>query len=287
VGTPFVATGGIAVSSPETDEPPLPGSVLVIVPTYDEVRSLEGVVRRVRAAVPPAHVLVVDDNSPDGTGVVADRLAAQDSQVAVLHRPGKEGLAAAYLAGFRWGSDHGFDTLVQMDADGSHQPEELPRLLAPLRYADMVLGSRWVPGGEARNWPWSRRFVSRGGTIFARRMLGLGISDTTGGYHALRTSALAVLDLGEMTSHGYCFQIDLIRRAVNGGLRVVEVPITFVEREHGYSKMSAGVVGEAFWRVTAWGIERRRAGWARRRKQRSKLWRGLIRDSVSVRDGRP
>jgi dolichol-phosphate mannosyltransferase len=287
MGTPFGATEEIAMSPHDTDDTWQSASVLVIIPTYDEAGSLEGVVTRTQVAVPSAHVLVVDDNSPDGTGVVADRLAEVDHRVAVLHRPRKEGLAAAYLAGFRWGSDHGFDTLVQMDADGSHQPEELPRLLAPLRNADMVLGSRWVPGGEARNWAWSRRLVSRGGTMFARGMLGLRIRDTTGGYHAFRTSALTVLDVGAMTSQGYCFQIDLIRRAVNGGLRVVEVPITFVERQHGYSKMSFGVVGEAFWRVTGWGIESRRARWTRGRPQRSKMWRGLIRDPVSVRDGRP
>jgi dolichol-phosphate mannosyltransferase len=262
-------------------------SVLVIVPTYNEALSLEGIVARVRASAPSAHVLVVDDNSPDGTGTLADGLAAVDNRVAVLHRPAKEGLAAAYLAGFRWGLERGFDAMVQMDADGSHQPEELPRLLGPLSHADVVLGSRWVPGGVVRNWPVARRLISKLGTMYARRMLGLSVKDATGGYHALRSSALDALDLGAVTSNGYCFQIDLIRRAVRGALKVVEVPITFVDRERGSSKMSAGIVAEAFWRVTAWGIERRTTQWARRWRASTRANRGAAQRPLTVGHGRP
>ncbi|GAA2497152.1 polyprenol monophosphomannose synthase [Streptomyces thermolineatus] len=230
------------------------GTVLVIVPTYNEAENIEAVVARVRAAVPEAHVLVADDNSPDGTGKIADELAAADPQVSVLHRRGKEGLGAAYLAGFDWGAERGFGVLVEMDADGSHQPEELPRLLTALKGADVVLGSRWVPGGRIVNWPRSREFLSRGGSTYSRLLLDVPIRDVTGGFRAFRAEALKELGLRDVASQGYCFQVDLARRAVRAGLRVVEVPITFVERERGDSKMSRDIVVEALWRVTAWGV---------------------------------
>jgi dolichol-phosphate mannosyltransferase len=213
-------------------------------------------VGRVRSAVPAADVLVVDDASPDGTGEIADRLAAEDDQVHVLHRVGKQGLGSAYLAGFGWGLQRGYDVLVEMDADGSHQPEQLPDLLAALADADLVLGSRWVSGGSVVNWPRSRELLSRGGNTYVRLMLGLGLRDATGGFRAFRRETLDKLDLDAVASQGYCFQVDLARRAVSQELRVVEVPIEFVEREHGVSKMSGAIVREALWRVTVWGLAR-------------------------------
>jgi dolichol-phosphate mannosyltransferase len=232
--------------------------VLVAVPTYNEAENLPLIVGRVRAAVPHAHVLVADDNSPDGTGELADRMAEQDGHLHVLHRPGKLGLGAAYLDAFRWGLEQGFDVLVEMDADGSHQPEQLPSLLARIEAgADLVLGSRWVPGGEVKNWPAHREVLSRGGNTYARLMLGIPLRDATGGYRAFRADALRELDLGTVASQGYCFQVDLALRAVDRGLRVEEVPITFVERERGASKMSRSIVGEALLLVTRWGVERR------------------------------
>ncbi|MEU6328009.1 polyprenol monophosphomannose synthase [Streptomyces sp. NPDC047049] len=230
------------------------GTTLVIIPTYNEAENIKPIVSRVRSAVPTAHVLVADDNSPDGTGKFADELAAADEQVHVLHRQGKEGLGAAYLAGFRWGIDHGYDVLVEMDADGSHQPEELPRLLTALKSADLVLGSRWVPGGRTVNWPAYRRLISRGGSTYSRLVLDLPLRDLTGGFRAFRADALKGLGLDDVASQGYCFQVDLARRAVQAGYHVVEVPITFVERELGDSKMSRDIVVEALWRVTAWGL---------------------------------
>ncbi|MFF4084827.1 polyprenol monophosphomannose synthase [Streptomyces sp. NPDC087218] len=233
------------------------GRILVIIPTYNEAENIKPIVSRVRAAVPEADILVADDNSPDGTGKVADELAAEDSQVRVLHRKGKEGLGAAYLAGFRWGTEHGYGVLVEMDADGSHQPEELPRLLTALKGADLVLGSRWVPGGRVVNWPKSREMISRGGSTYSRLLLGLRTRDVTGGFRAFRAETLDGLGLDQVASQGYCFQVDLARRAVEAGYHVVEVPITFVDREVGDSKMSRDILVEALWRVTAWGVASR------------------------------
>ncbi|KOU04413.1 dolichol-phosphate mannosyltransferase [Streptomyces sp. MMG1522] len=230
---------------------------MVIIPTYNEVENIGPIVDRVRTAVPDAHILVADDNSPDGTGKAADEIAAADDQVHVLHRKGKEGLGAAYLAGFAWGRENGYGVLVEMDADGSHQPEELPRLLTALKGADLVLGSRWVPGGRVVNWPKSREVISRGGSLYSRLALGLSVRDVTGGYRAFRTETLDGLGLGEVASQGYCFQVDLARRAVEAGYHVVEVPITFVDREVGDSKMSRDILVEALWRVTGWGITSR------------------------------
>ncbi|MCF4137412.1 polyprenol monophosphomannose synthase [Streptomyces sp. Tue 6430] len=233
------------------------GTALVIIPTFNEAENIKSIVGRVREAVPEAHVLVADDNSPDGTGKLADELAATDDHVQVLHRKGKEGLGAAYLAGFRWGLDNGYGVLVEMDADGSHQPEELPRLLTALKGADLVLGSRWVPGGRVVNWPRSREIISRGGSLYSRLALDLPLRDVTGGYRAFRRETLEGLGLDEVASQGYCFQVDLARRAVKAGYHVVEVPITFVERELGDSKMSRDILVEALWRVTAWGVGER------------------------------
>lgn len=231
------------------------GQILVIIPTFNELESLPVIVGRVRAAVPEAHILVADDNSPDGTGRLADEIASSDEHVKVMHRLGKEGLGAAYLAGFAWALEHGYDVVVEMDADGSHQPEQLPRLLDQLRTADLVLGSRWVNGGGTVNWPKSRQFLSKGGSLYTRVMLGVPLRDVTGGYRAFRADTLRKLDLHEVASQGYCFQVDLAWRAVQRGLVVKEVPITFVERVAGSSKMSQKIVVEALWRVTVWGVD--------------------------------
>lgn len=231
------------------------GSILVIIPTYNEREALPAILTRVRAAVPEAHILVADDNSPDGTGAIADEWVAKDLHVHVMHRLGKEGLGAAYLAGFAWGLQQGYDVLVEMDADGSHQPEQLPRLLDELRRADLVLGSRWIPGGATQNWSKSRQILSQGGNYYTRAMLGMPVHDATGGYRAFKASTLRALDLHEVASQGYCFQVDLAWRAFQRGLTVREVPITFVEREAGTSKMSKKIVAEALWRVTIWGVD--------------------------------
>lgn len=234
------------------------GRVLVIIPTYNESQNIESVTTRLRDAVPDAHVLIADDNSPDGTGDIADRLAANDDHVHVMHRQGKQGLGAAYLAGFHWGLDEGYDVLVQHDADGSHQPEELPRLLEAIADgADMVKGSRWIPGGSVVNWPASRKFISKGGSLWTRLWLGIPVKDATGGFNAFRASTLKGLNLDEVASAGYCFQIDMVWRTLKHGFKVVEVPITFVERELGDSKMSRNIVIEALIRTTLWGVDHR------------------------------
>jgi dolichol-phosphate mannosyltransferase len=233
------------------------GSVLVVVPTYNEASNLAGIVGRVRSAVPTADLLVVDDGSPDGTGQVAEHLAAADDRVHVLHRPAKEGLGAAYVAGFRWGLDRGYARLVQMDADGSHLPEQVPLLLRGLLDADLVIGSRWAPGGSVHNWPLVREVLSRGGNLYARLATEVDVRDATGGFRAWRREALEALDLDSVASTGYCFQVDLTRRAVRAGLRVRELPIRFVERTRGRSKMDAAVVREALWRITLWGLQDR------------------------------
>lgn len=235
------------------------GRVLVVIPTYDERDNLPGVVARLHAALPAADVLVVDDASPDGTGELADGLAAADPRVHVLHRPAKEGLGAAYRAGFGWARERDYGVVVEMDADGSHAPEQLPALLAALEGADVALGSRWVPGGTVVNWPRTRELLSRAGNAYVRLALGVPVRDATGGYRAYRRHVLDSIDLSDVASAGYCFQVDLVWRAAQAGCRVVEVPIRFVEREHGSSKMSRAIVAEALWRVTVWGWQRRRA----------------------------
>lgn len=236
------------------------GRILVVIPTYNEVENLPRIVNRVRTSVPEAHILIADDNSPDGTAKVADEFAATDDHIHVMHRLGKEGLGAAYLAGFAWALEQGFDVVVEMDADGSHQPEQLPLLLDALREADLVLGSRYVPGGSVVNWPKSREVLSRGGNWYTRKALRMPLMDATGGYRAFRASTLRALDLDGVGSAGYIFQVDLAHRTLARGLRVREVPIEFVEREVGDSKMNRKIVSEALWRVTIWGARERVAG---------------------------
>jgi dolichol-phosphate mannosyltransferase len=237
------------------------GQTVVVMPTYNERATLPTVLRRLREAVPDTHVLVVDDDSPDGTGALADELAAADGRVHVLHRAAKTGLGTAYVAGFRWALERGYDVVVEMDADGSHAPEDLPRLLDALADhpagADVVLGSRYVPGGQVVNWPQYREWLSRGGNCYSRVALGVGIRDVTGGFRAYRRRVLDCLDLSTVASQGYCFQVDLVWRSVCAGFTVVEVPITFTEREQGQSKMTGAIVCEALWRVTVWGVRRR------------------------------
>jgi dolichol-phosphate mannosyltransferase len=234
--------------------------VVVVMPTYDEAATLPTTLARLRDAVPQAHVLVVDDDSPDGTGRLADAIAAEDRAVDVLHRSGKQGLGSAYVAGFRWALERGARVVVEMDADGSHQPEELPRLLQALDGPggpDLVIGSRWVPGGRVVNWPRHREVLSRAGNTYTRLALGMPVRDATAGFRAFRAPVLAALPLGDVASQGYCFQVDLAWRVIRSGGTVLEVPITFVERAEGRSKMSRAIVREALLRVTLWGVDRR------------------------------
>jgi dolichol-phosphate mannosyltransferase len=233
------------------------GRVLIVIPTYNERDNIEWIVDRVRAAVPSVDVLVVDDGSPDGTGDVADKLAAHDDQVSVLHRTAKAGLGAAYLHGFRVALERGYDVVGEMDADGSHQPEQLPSLLSALADADLVIGSRWVPGGSVVNWPLPRKILSIGGNLYARVLLGIPLRDITAGYRLFRRSTLEAIHLGSVESAGYIFQTDLAFRTHRAGLRVVEVPIEFVERVRGESKMSPDVAIESLRRITLWGLSER------------------------------
>jgi len=236
------------------------GRVIVVMPTYNERQNLEGMANRIRESVPGADLLVVDDNSPDGTGDLADKLVEADRQVYVMHRTEKAGLGRAYVAGFTWALDNGYDLIVEMDADGSHRPEDLPRLLAAVTKADAVIGSRYVPGGTVVNWPKSREILSRGANIYNRLMLGVRIRDATGGFRVYRAETLRKIDLNSIDSAGYCFQIDMTLRVLQAGLVLTEVPITFVERELGASKMSNTVIIEAFTRVAQWGITARLHG---------------------------
>lgn len=247
--------------------------VWVVIPTYNEREALTPIVSKVRRCLPRASVLIVDDASPDGTGELADELAALDSHLRVLHRETKSGLGDAYLAAFDWCLTTGADVVIEMDADGSHPAEVLPQLVAALeRGADLAIGSRWVPGGTVVNWPARRRFISRAGNRYARMMLGVRVTDATAGFRAFRASALRALHLDDVASHGYCFQIDLTRRAQDARLSIVEVPIEFREREVGVSKMSTGIVVEAMARVTVWGCQR--------------AWRGITGGSRQSRDQR-
>lgn len=230
-------------------------TTLVCIPTYNESENLAAVVARTLAAAPDVDILVIDDDSPDGTGLIADRLAMADPRVHVLHRSAKAGLGAAYIAGFSWGLRHRFDALVEMDADGSHRPEQLPALLAALEHADVVIGSRWIPGGAVEGWPLSRRLISRAGSLWARAALGIPQRDATSGFRAYRADAIRVIGPAGIQSEGYSFQIEMLWNAVREDLRVREVPITFSDRALGRSKMSTRIVVEAMLRVTAWGIE--------------------------------
>lgn len=239
-----------------TDREPVT-RVVVLIPTYNERDNLPGIIGRVRASVPDVDVLVLDDGSPDGTGALADEIAAADPHVHVLHRSGKQGLGKAYLAGFEWALQRDYDAMVEMDADGSHQPEQLPQLLAAVAAADVVIGSRWIRGGEVRNWPASRKVLSVGANAYTKLLLGMSVNDATAGYRVYRASALRTMGLEGVESQGYCFQVDLTLRAVRAGLEVVEVPITFVEREVGVSKMGNDIIKEALVNVTTWGVQHR------------------------------
>ena len=247
--------------------PQVPGNcpsqrVLVIIPTFNERENLPLIHGRLKKACPDVHVLVVDDNSPDGTGQLADDLAAADpGRTHVLHRTAKNGLGAAYLEGFAWGLSREYSVLVEMDADGSHAPEQLHRLLDAVDAgADLAIGSRYVDGGTVRNWPWRRWALSWTANTYARVALGIGIHDITAGYRAYRREVLEAIDLDSVDSKGYCFQIDLTWRTINSGFVVVEVPITFTEREIGVSKMSGSNIREALVKVARWGIEGRFTG---------------------------
>jgi dolichol-phosphate mannosyltransferase len=247
-------------------DPPLPAPsplapdapMVIVVPTYNEADNLEWIVGRVLAAQPLAHVLVVDDGSPDGTGDIADRLAAADDRVRVVHRTEKAGLGAAYLHGFAVALERGYHVVGEMDADGSHQPEQLHRLREALETADLVIGSRWVRGGSVVNWSLFRKALSVGGNLYARALLGVPVHDVTAGYRLFRASTLRAIDLTSVESVGYCFQTDLTVRTLDAGLRVAEVPIEFLERERGESKMNPDIATESLRRITRWGIERRR-----------------------------
>ncbi|HEX5988299.1 MAG TPA: polyprenol monophosphomannose synthase [Nocardioides sp.] len=234
------------------------GRAVMVVPTYNEAANLAWIVGRLRAAQPEVDVLVVDDGSPDGTGRIADGLAAEDAAVSVVHRTEKAGLGAAYLHGFRVALDRGYDVIGEMDADGSHQPEQLHRLLDALADADLVIGSRWVPGGAVVNWPLHRKALSVGGNIYARLALGIPVRDVTAGYRVFRRTTLEKIQLETVESAGYCFQADLAWRTHRAGLRVVEVPIEFVERVRGESKMDRAVATESLRRITRWGLAERR-----------------------------
>ena len=235
------------------------GRVVMVIPTYNEALNLAWIVCRLREAQPGVDVMVVDDNSPDGTGKIADELAAADPAITVVHRTEKAGLGAAYLHGFQVALDAGYDVIGEMDADGSHQPEQLHLLLDALRTADLVIGSRWVPGGSVVNWPRSREFLSRGGNLYVRMLLGVKVRDATAGFRVFRRATLEAIDVASVQSTGYVFQTDMAWRTLRAGLTVVEVPIEFIERERGDSKMSGAVASESLKRITRWGLSERRA----------------------------
>ncbi len=235
------------------------GRAIIVIPTYNECDNLRWIVERTLNAGLDVDVLVVDDSSPDGTGEIADRLAEEDPRVTVLHRTEKAGLGQAYLNGFAVALDRGYDVIGEMDADGSHQPEQLHRLFEALPDADLVIGSRWVKGGRVRNWSLFRKFLSVFGNLYARTLLGIPVRDITAGYRLFRRTTLQKIDLSDVRSVGYCFQTDLTYRTVKAGLRVREVPIEFVERERGQSKMSPNVATESLRLITAWGLAERAA----------------------------
>jgi dolichol-phosphate mannosyltransferase len=235
---------------------------LVVIPTYNEAETILKVVGQVLAIEPRAEVLVVDDGSPDGTADLVDgQRASEPRRLHLLRRDAKEGLGAAYRAGFAWGLARDYDALVEMDADLSHPPDRLPALLDRLAAADLVIGSRYVPGGATRNWSRVREAISRGGNLYVRIMLGLHVNDATAGFRAYRRQVLEALDVGAVRSSGYCFQVEMAHRAWQEGFVVVEVPIIFTERQAGSSKMSKRIVAEALWRVAQWSVTggRRRA----------------------------
>jgi dolichol-phosphate mannosyltransferase len=238
-------------------DPGRPGRIVMVVPTYNERENLAWILARLHAAEPGLDVLVVDDSSPDGTGDLADELAAADPRVHVLHRTAKGGLGAAYLHGFRWALDEGYDVIGEMDADGSHQPEQLHRLLDALPGADLVIGSRWVRGGSVVNWPAHRQLLSRGGNRYVRLLLGIDVHDATAGFRLFHRRTLEKIDLDTVQSTGYVFQTDLAARTLRSQMTVTEVPIEFVERVRGDSKMSGAIAVESLRRITAWGLRER------------------------------
>lgn len=242
--------------------------VLVVLPTVNEVATIEEVIRRTRAAVPDSQVLVVDDDSSDGTADLAEKVGRDTGGVEVMRRPGRLGLGTAYRDGFRWGLDHGAEILVEMDSDLSHDPDALPQLIAALDGAGLVIGSRYVPGGDVPKWTWRRRMLSRYANRYSAAMLGVPVRDMTAGYRAYAAAALEALDLDGVHSQGYGFQIELAYQAHQAGVTITEVPIRFVDRELGKSKMSGKVIVEAMLLVTRWGIARRIPG-ARHRSQAS------------------
>ncbi|MGD0320758.1 MAG: polyprenol monophosphomannose synthase [Acidimicrobiales bacterium] len=234
---------------------------LVVLPTYNESENIESVIRRIREALPEAGVLVVDDGSPDGTSYIAERLGKELRQVEVMRRPAKAGLGSAYRAGFAWGLERGFDAFVEMDSDLSHEPEALPGLVAPLgEGVDLVVGSRYVPGGSIPNWRAHRRLLSQGGNIYASLMLGLHVTDSTSGFRAYSADILRRVDLGSVRAEGYGFQIEMVHRVLEHGGTVTEVPIRFVDRLEGKSKMSGHIVVEALTLVTWWALLRAARG---------------------------
>lgn len=234
---------------------------LVVVPTYQEAANVERFLRAVRASAPQVDLLVCDDNSPDGTGELADKAAAELGRVEVLHRPGKEGLGAAYRQGFRWGLDHGYEVITQMDCDFSHDPAMIPTLLdAVADGVDCAIGSRYVPGGSTPGWPLHRRMLSKYGNRYTAGVLRLGIKDATGGFRAYRSTTLERIDIDSTRANGYAFQSEVALRMVHAGLRLEEIPITFVDREYGTSKMSVKIMAESMARVTTWGVKDRLAG---------------------------
>ena len=230
-------------------------SIVVVIPTYNELNAIGDVIARTLVTLPEAHILIVDDNSPDGTGALVDGLAAADPRINVIHRTEKSGLGTAYVAGFRWALERNYDRIVEMDADGSHQPEELPLMMKKLDGgADLVIGTRWIPGGKTVNWPWTRRLISRSGTTYSRIMLGSKLHDITSGYRGFSADMLKKIDLSTVDSGGYCFQIELAWLVERTGASVQEFPITFIERVEGQSKMSSNIVFEALYKVTIWGL---------------------------------
>jgi dolichol-phosphate mannosyltransferase len=239
------------------EAPPQAPDVWVILPTYDEAENLERIVGAVLEQLPASRrILIVDDNSPDGTGKIADRLAEADDSIAVLHRPRKEGLGPAYLAGFRVALEEGAERIIEMDADFSHDPSYLPALIEATEHADLAIGSRYVPGGGITDWGPMRRFISRGGSAYARAALGLPVKDLTGGFKCFRRIVLETINLETIEARGYAFQVETTYRAIKAGFRVVEVPIVFKDRADGTSKMSKGIVAEAMWRVPAMRFRR-------------------------------
>lgn len=234
------------------NDKPTGSGALVCIPTYNEKENITRITPRVLEEVPQANVLIIDDNSPDGTGDLADQLSASDDRVKVLHRPGKEGLGRAYIAGFRWALDSGYKYVIEFDADFSHNPKYLPEMVSRLERSDMVIGSRRVPGGGVENWSLMRRFVSNGGSIYARMVLGVPIKDLTGGFNGFRREALEIIDFETVRASGYAFQLEIKFRASRRGLKIEEMPIIFPDRTRGDSKMSGRIFREAM--IAVWKL---------------------------------